>query len=258
MAPARALGGGQFVAIPDAETTATIDDIDTQPIGTKRPHHIRHAPVGCPERRGGQDLAADMHGQPDGDDIRQVGSLPVERGRFIPGDAEFISGTTGADLVVRAGLHVRIYTQGDPCRRAERASQRGKTDQFLRTLDIDLPDPLDQREFQFSVRLADAGENDPIRPDARRQRPMKLTTTYDICTAPFSTKDAECCQMVVRLHRVMKRDIQPRYLEGRAEITDAPAKGPGAGHPARRSQISGKKLQRNIFEQEAGMDVHAQ
>ena len=127
IAPARPTGLGEgslqygMPSPPPQSTTVT-----WWPGRAQRAHQFRHTRECGAVRREREDLAADMDRQSDRLDARQRRGAPVEPDGIGVGNAELVLCPAGGDLVVRAGIDVRVDPQCDARRALHGGGQAGE------------------------------------------------------------------------------------------------------------------------------------
>ena len=167
-------GRGRLVEIGHAQAAAQVEALDGKALAADALDQAAHLAEGL--FHGGQvgDLAADVAGDADGSDARQVGGRGVEPLGFGERDAELVVRLAGGDLGMTAGRDVGI----DPDRRggAHAHGLGHAIDQmeFGLGLDVDFGNAGLQGEGDLALRLADAGEHDPIRRNPGGQRPAQF------------------------------------------------------------------------------------
>ena len=117
------LGGGRgLVAIGNAEAAAAIDGFHAVAGGAQGADEVGDAGEGGAVRREVRIWLPMWMARPIGSIPGRRGGLGIERGGVGPGDAEFVAGAAGGDLVVGAGVDVRVDPRRDasgrgPCAR---------------------------------------------------------------------------------------------------------------------------------------------
>ena len=136
-------------------------------------------------------LAADMQGhtaQPQTVQRRQAREDPL---RLADGDTELVVRLAGRNLVVRAGIDIRIDPQGaarlDPALR----SQRRQFHAFFFAFDIELADPGFQPVGHLARGLADAGKHDLVCRHVGGQRAPHFAAGYHVRTIALALQDLE-------------------------------------------------------------------
>ena len=129
--------------------------------------------------------------------------------------------TAGADLLVRAGVDVRVHAQGYRCGDAHGRGQLGDPAQLLRGLDVELQDAGGQRHPDLVVGFGDAGIDDALRGYARFQRPGDLAARHRVRTQPFVGEQADHRQIAVGLDRVTEQRAlaRERVAKGGRQLT---------------------------------------
>src|SRR6185312_7583129 len=101
------------------------------------------------------DLRADMHGEPDRLDPRQICRQPIGGDRVAAGDPELVALAPGRDAGMAAGIDIGVDPDRDP-RGAARIPRDGAEPAQLRyRLDVDLMDVAGDGEIQLGAGLAD-------------------------------------------------------------------------------------------------------
>ena len=144
---------------------------------------------------------------------------------------------------MRAGVHVRVHPQRDPRGAPERRGERGEHVELLGAFDIDLRDVLGEREAQFALRLADAGEHDAVRRNAGGAGAAEFALADHVGAKAFAAEQVQHRQPVVRLHRVMHMRVQRGVVQRGPQCLRAAAHGGGGIHPARRADGFGDAAQ---------------
>ena len=193
--------------VGDAQPAAQVDMGDRMPRGAQLGDEAADSLERGLERIEAQQLAADVHRHAAQVDALQLRQPVEDRRGLIDRQAELVLRLAGGDLLVRAGIYVRIDAQGRRGGHPPGARDLGKDDAFFLQLEVELADSGIERLMQFLARLADAGEHHVMRRDAGGQRARQLAARDDVGTEALIGEQAEHREVRVGLHR--EGDMMP-------------------------------------------------
>ncbi len=106
--------------------------------------------------------------------------LGVEPRRIVERHAELVLRLAGGDLGVRLGIDVGVDAQGDAGGAAEARRHLAQRLELGLRLHVEAENALAERISHLGARLADAGEDDPVRRHAGRPRAAQLAFGHDV------------------------------------------------------------------------------
>ena len=136
-------------------------------------------------------LAADMHRDAAKLEAGEGGRLGIFACRTGDLNAELALGEAGRNLGVRARLDPRIHSESRARLPPQRQCDFGQKQGFGAGLEVELADSRLETQPHFFARLANAGEDDLVRRDARGERALKLTGGDDVGAQPFRRERRE-------------------------------------------------------------------
>src|SRR5690606_31464177 len=167
--------------------------------------HVRHALPGIAQRREQRaellereleraqlgKLAANMDCESAHLEARHRGEARVDFGRAADRNTELVVGLAGRDLVVGAGVDVRVDAQRAARPLTPSLGDRRKLRAFFLRLDVELADPGIEPLHQLTRSLADAREYDVVGGHSGCQCARQLTARDDVRTEALALHHAE-------------------------------------------------------------------
>ena len=190
------------VAVRNAEPAADIDMVDAVAVGAQHAHEIREQRECLRERLELGDLAADMHVDARHAHAGQLGGARVDLARAADRNPELILGSAGRDFGMGARVDIGIdpHRDGDgpPFRRGDFGEQR----QLGLGFDVDAENAFIDSKRELLRTLADPGEHDAVRRNARRHCPLELAFGYHVGPRAQACQRGDDGLIGIRLHGV--------------------------------------------------------
>ncbi len=234
-------------AVAHADPAPEVEPLDDEAAPAQLQREVDKAPEGRHEGCQLRQLRADVDGKPDRLQARQARRAAIGVGCMREVDAELVLLLAGGDLGVGARIDVGIDAQRDRRGGTQLAGDDAQQLQLRNGFDIDLRDPLREREAELFARLADAREDDMSRRNARGERAPELALRNHVGAR------AELCQQPdhglvrVGLDGVVNADVATRECRGEATI--------GAGDRGARIAVDGRPDRRGDARKRHVLDV---
>ena len=195
--------------VNDAQAAADAEKF--QPMPLLQPlHQGQHFFDGLLERLDRRQLRADVHLQPAQLKVLQSRRARVNALDVLEGDAEFVFVRAGGDLGVGARIHAGVHAHRDGRGFFEPRGNAVDAVQFRLAFHVEGINAPPQREFDFRLRFAHAGEDTFARLRARRQRPAQFALAHDVKAAAERRQRAQHGLIRIGLHREADEVVQRR------------------------------------------------
>ena len=197
------------LGIGNAEAAAEIDMGDVVAVGAQLTHEIGENGESAVERREIGDLRADMHVDAGDLDPRKACRPRIDLAGDRDRDAELVFGLAGRDFGVGLGVDVRIDADGDRCGLAPRKSDLRNALQLRLGFDVEAENAVVERQGDFPLGLADAGEGDALAAErsaarARRNSPSDTTSM----PAPRPREQGQHGLIRIGFHRIADERVE--------------------------------------------------
>ncbi len=191
------------------------------------------------------DLAADMHVDACDPHARQFSRMPIDRAGTADRNAELVFGFAGRDLGVGSGVHIRIDPQRD--RDAAALARRDRGEQFKLGFGFNVyaQDAGVDGGRKLAFGLADAGEHDLPRRNARRESPRQFPSRHHVGAGAEPCQRCDHRLVGICLHGVAHE--RPHVREGASENLVMPRQGGGGIAVERRADLGRNAVERNVF-----------
>ena len=159
-----------------------------------------------------------MHLHPFDFEMRKFGGRRVGGGTRLQGHAELVLALAGRDLGMRLRIDVRVYPDADRRLAAELPGHVVDACELRLALRMEGEDARLQREPDFRLGLAHAGENASVDLRARRQHTAQLATADKIKGRPEVRQQSQQREIAVRLERKAHLHVQAVKTGGKTPV----------------------------------------
>ena len=115
-----------------------------------------------------------------------------------------------------------------------------------------------EREPQFALALADAGEHDAIGGDAGLARTAELALADHIDAGALGCEQPQHGEPVVRLHRVVDVRVHPGRGQRVSQHAIAPSHGGRRIDPHRRADVIRDRIERHVVDHQSVHRMHGE
>jgi ketosteroid isomerase-like protein len=211
--------------IGHAETAAEIEVADGHAVGAEAADEGEHGIERLLERRGVEQLRADVAADAFGDDVFESQCARVD---FFCGgdiDAELVIAKAGGDVGVGLGVDVGVDADGDAGLDAEAGGDGIDERELGFRFAVEAVDAAGESVLHFFAGFADAGEDHLFRAAAGAENAVEFAAGDDVEAGAFGGQEAENAQVRVSFDGV--EDFVGRLAEG--FVVTAVALGDGGG-----------------------------
>ncbi len=226
---------------------------DRESFGRERVGELQHALERLGERRGFEDLGADVAADARHAKVGQTRGAAVRGERAGVRNAEFVSRHARRDVGMGARIHVGVDAQRHRRAPAGRGRHRIEALELRLALDVEALDARFERHAHLRFRFAHAGEDHPIGAPAGREHARELPARDDVEARAHAGEKVEDREVGVRLHRVADEVVEPG--EPLVEVAEGGFDRGARVDVARRAEAPRDLLERDAFEAQLARDA---